>query len=176
MFAVIAGIPIVVHDNCKSSNTFCLSILTVSSIPVVVLFPPGFVVVPPVVWFGVVVPGFVFGVVGSTGVPGISVLLPWLFGSSTVPGFVFVWLLSCSSLPVAGKFCTCSPAASAWPLFFKNIVTPVAEAPIKTKDTSPITTFFVFKNFPFILTSIKILNDFSCFYYKSVFVSVCTSN
>ena len=153
MFAVIAGIPIVVHDNRKSSNTFCFSFLIVSSIPWeissllgVVVPVDGLVVVEP----GVVVPG----VVGSTGVTdvsgfvGFSITFPELF----CPWFT--WL----SFPVVGKFWTwfSSCAAAASPLFFKKTVTPVADAPIKTNDTSPITTFFVFKNFPFILTSIKI--------------------
>ena len=151
--AVIAGIASVVQDSLRSSNTFLSSILTVSSIPATASSVLGLVVVP-------VVPGLVVapGVAPSVveGSVGICVLSPVVLFSLGIVVFSPVWLLS-SSLPVAGKFCTCScSAAAASPLSFKNTATPVAEAPIKTKDTSPITTFFVFKNFFFILTSIKI--------------------
>ena len=147
---VEASLIVVLVLSISVSWIFVFSLFGLSVFPVVEF--------PDVVWFGSAL-GVVPGVVGSTGIPGISVPPFWLSGFSVVPGF-WTWLLSCSSLPVAGKFCTCSPAASAWPLFFKKTVTPVTEAAIKTKDTSPITTFFVFKNFPFILTSIKIFKWF----------------
>ena len=41
---------------------------------------------PDVVWFGSAL-GVVPGVVGSTGIPGISVPPFWLSGFSVVPGF-----------------------------------------------------------------------------------------